>query len=361
MKGSQLDRVDTTVFAEIQANVESLSIDDIKLRLEPLIDGMVVSAPLVPSGTFLYRGRLLNSEFTKAAGVSLADLIYPPLARARAGRVNRPSKPMFYCSVSKESVLFELDDLRAGSELILTNWQTTDQMVLNSIGYTQRVFDALGAKRKCPTWAPEKVDDPAAAGTVSVPEVSREQLYAKFGSDLNDDLRHILSELFATRVTTAELAQYKITAAIAELHLGRLADPLEKKPKISQTEFSGLLYPSIGMWANADNLALIPWFVDKHVKFLKAAHLRIDSYAADADGRASMHWTGIDCATEFGDDGCLRWLGRNQNWTIKPLQKVKFKCVRGPYSDGDYEYNADGNQSHWDATDTASGEPVYRA
>ena len=40
-------------------------------------------------------------------------------------------------------------------------------------------------------------------------------------------------------------------------------------------KFAGILYPSTRLWANGDNLALLPWFADSHLEFRKALHVRI--------------------------------------------------------------------------------------
>jgi hypothetical protein len=80
-----------SVFEEIESNLASLEIDEIKRRLDPLFIGMAVEVPIVDLGTFLYRARKLGGDFNKASGITRADLIYPPKTRARMGRPATPT------------------------------------------------------------------------------------------------------------------------------------------------------------------------------------------------------------------------------------------------------------------------------
>ena len=111
-----------SIFDEIDANLRSLDIDEIKKKLEPLKIGYSIQSPIFEPGAFLYRARLIAPTFNKTDGIMRKDLIYPPANVAPLGRLNRAGQPAFYCSMHKESVFFELPDLKAGDELILTFW-----------------------------------------------------------------------------------------------------------------------------------------------------------------------------------------------------------------------------------------------
>ena len=86
--------------------------------------------------------------------------MYPPKEKALLGRVNRVGAPVFYSSVHKESVFFELRELNAGDELVLTFSRTTERMFVNNIGYTEYAFQQLGATRALPTWEPASTRQP---------------------------------------------------------------------------------------------------------------------------------------------------------------------------------------------------------
>jgi hypothetical protein len=104
------------------------------------------------------------------------------------------------------------------------------------------------------------------------------------------------------------------------------------------------------MWANGDNLALLPWFADKHIKLKKALRIRIDSRE---DTKLSISY--IDSANQFGDDGKLLWLGEMPSWTLQPGQVARFTCNLGVDDDGDYVTGLDGRACHWTGVDAVTG------
>jgi RES domain len=334
------------VIDEIGANLRALEIDEIKERLEPLIKGMQIESPIFDPGALLYRGRRIGPTFTKQAGIKLSDLLYPPKHLARLGRLNRNEQPVFYCSMHKESVFFEVQGLQTGDEVILTFWKTKERMIVNNIGYTEFVFQQLGAKRAVPRWNSHAPPLGSDRETIALPEMSKETIDVALSQDKMRDVREALSQHFMHTVGPTETDSYKLTTAIGELHLGTIVDLNE--------QFAGVLYPSVRMWGNGDNLALLPWFVDRHVEFRKAVHVRIDDRA---DTNFSV--TYLDSAREFDVDGKLIWLGRLPNWTLqKPFQKAKFTFTLGPDEDGDYQISRDGHPCHWIAVDIDTGDPI---
>lgn len=110
---------DPAIFDDIYANLRSLEIDEIKKRLEPLMIGYAIECPIFDSGAFVYRSRLIGPTFNKASGMTWKDLIYPPANVAPLGRLNRAGHPVFYGSIHKELVFFELPDLKQGDEIVL--------------------------------------------------------------------------------------------------------------------------------------------------------------------------------------------------------------------------------------------------
>jgi hypothetical protein len=121
----------------------------------------------------------------------------------------------------------------------------------------------------------------------------------------------------------------------------------------SPSPFSGILYPSIRMGANGDNVALFPTFVDQHLEFRRATRFKID----EADGKL-VKITALDYAKAFNPDGSLQWLGDAPHWQIKKQWgALQFKGTAGRDSDGDYELGKDG-PVYWVATDPATGKVV---
>jgi hypothetical protein len=105
------------------------------------------------------------------------------------------------------------------------------------------------------------------------------------------------------------------------------------------------------MWANGDNLALQPWFVDRHIERRKALHIRIDRQ----DG-SQFSFTYLDAANKFGDDGKLLWLGKMPSWTLQPGQAAICTCNLGLDDDGDYVTGLDGRACYWTGVDAVTGQ-----
>ena len=307
--------------------------------------GFGIESPIFSSGAFVYRGRKLGPTFSKSAGITYKDLIYPPKDVATLGRLNRPGEPVFYASMNKTSVFFELPDLKAGDELILTFWKTTEQMFVNNIGYTEFAFEQLGAKRPLPIWGPLKAPG-STESTVSLPTLPPDVVDAALSRDESREVKEALSKYFMRKVTSDEAFRYKLTVAIGEMHLGSIVT--------HNTQFAGILYPSVRMWANGDNLALLPWYVDKHLEFRKAVHVRIRGRTG-----TSIDIDYLDAAHEFGCGDKLKWLGRIRAWTLQPKQAGRFLGVAGPDDDGDYTVGEDGQPAHWTAEDAATGKSIY--
>jgi hypothetical protein len=338
---------DRSAFDQIDANLRSLEIDEIKKRLEPLMIGYAIQSPIFDPGAFVYRARLIGPTFNKAGGITRQDLIYPPTNVAPLGRLNRAGQPVFYCSMHKESGFFELPDLKAGDEIVLTFWKTTEKMFVNNIGYTEFAFKQLGAKRTLPNWGPPQAPNSTEA-TVTLPEMPKEARDVALSKDQNREIKEAFSEYFTRKVSADESFLYRLTVAIAEMHLGTIVN--------HKTQFAGILYPSIRMWANADNVAVLPWFVDGQLEFRKAVHVRIKNRTETA-----IDIDYLDAAHEFDDTGKLKWLGRVRAWTLHPKQCARFLGVAGPDEDGDYTIGEDGQPAHWTAEDMAAGKPIYPA
>lgn len=258
---------DPTIFDEIEEALDALSIDEIAKRLNPFMTGFHIQTPIFDPGTFMYRARQLGGQFQKDTGIKLADLIYPPAAMSKLGRVNRPGQSVFYAGMQKEGPFFELPHLTKGDELILTFWRTTDRMIVNNIGYTEFAFEALGAKRPLPNWQPPNAAPQDSTQVLPIATLPKEVAEKAMSADDASQLKSTFSRYFTSRVGPDETFRYKLTTAIGEIHLGNIEG--------GKAKFAGILYPSVRMWANGDNVALQPWFVDDHLKFCKAVHVHI--------------------------------------------------------------------------------------
>jgi hypothetical protein len=337
---------DRSILDQIDAELSSLEIDDIKRKLKPLMIGYGIESPVFDAGTFLYRARKIDTSFDKSRTIKRADIIYPPPHKTCLGRLNRAGHPVFYSSMQKEAVFFEIRDLKVGDELVLTFWKTNERMFVNNTGYTEFAFRQLGAKRTIPQWGPAKL--PGTTETVRLTEIPAEVRDVALSKDECHEIKEAFSRYFMRAVNDADSFMYKLTTAIGELHLGSIVN--------HNTRFAGVLYPSIRMWANGDNLALLPWFVDSHLEFRKAVHVKIKS---KTDTSFDIDY--VDAAHGFDDSGNLKWLGRIQAWTLQPKQGARFVSVQGLDHDGDYTMADGGIPVHWEAADAITGEVIRPA
>jgi hypothetical protein len=334
------------IFKHINDNLKELGVDEIRELIRPLMKGVTVKAPIIPAGTFLYRARKLNSSFIKDQNILISDLSYPTADKATLGRLNRDGQSVFYCSSSKETIFFELPNLSEGHEIILSFWQTSKPMIVNNIGYTEFIFTQLGAKRVAPSWSVKKIDEARQEITFNENSIPAETRNIILSHDENRVLRELMSKEFMRDVSDSERHRYKITTALAELHLGEIKNHAQ--------QFAGIIYPSVKMSANGDNFALTPNFVDQHIKFKKATHIKITK----RDGN-SFSINKIDEAIELNDDNSLKWLGRFAHWVLnKPFQQAKCTGTAGKDQYGDYETSKDGTPVHWVVVDNKTGEVI---
>ena len=338
---------DLSVFELINKNLKTLEIDEIVNLLAPLKKGMTIQSPIIPSGEFLYRGRKIKDDFNKENGIKVSDLTYPPAIKTTLGRLNRDKQPVFYCSASKEVIFFEIPDLTNGDEIILSYWQTSERMLLNNIGYTQFLFEKLGAKRECPVWSVrESQQGSAHQEIISNPNsLSKEKMVKALPKEENSAIRQALSDAFMCEIGPDEGYKYKLSTAIGELHLGEIVG--------YELQFAGVMYPTVRMWANGDNLALLLAFVDKNVEFRMAIHVCVDERSEN-----KFSFTKVDSAIEFSEDGTLNWLGRLPNWTLGPGKGAEAVATAGRDKFGDYTISEDGTSLHWVLTDLSTGNVI---
>ena len=335
-----------SIFEHINENLKELGIDEICELIRPLMKGVTVKAPIIPTGTFLYRARILNNSFNKDQKILMSDLTYPSTDKAKLGRLNRDGQSVFYCSNSKKPIFFELTNLIEGHEIILSFWQTLKPMIVNNIGYTEFIFTQMGATRVAPSWSVKKIDDARQEMIFNENSISAEAREIILSHDENRILRELMSKEFMREVPDSERHHYKLTTALAELHLGEIKNHAQ--------QFAGIIYPSVKMSANGDNFALTPNFVDQHIEFKKAAHIKITK----RDGN-SFSINKIDEAIELNDDNSLKWLGRLARWVQdKPFQELKCTATAGKDQNGDYETSKDGTPVHWVVVDNKTGEII---
>ncbi|MGC9986087.1 MAG: hypothetical protein ABSF35_20980 [Polyangia bacterium] len=249
--------------------------------LAPFLGEYKSLLPAFAPGVHLYRGRVCRRP------VRLGDISYPPLHLVRQlGRINDIGQSIFYAATTRSVPFFELS-CRPDETLALAVWKTTDRMTLNHIGYT-----ADNSRRLLSRRALDQVYDFTAG-------LSRD--------DLGNSIRDYLAAQFSQVVPAGAEYRYKISIAIAR---GLLAP----------SNVDGLLYPTIAMSGNADNVALKPTFVDSSCRFMSVEFLSITSESA-----TTRAFRVIDSATHVALDGMLDWSGRALKWSASSARDLVFR------------------------------------
>lgn len=271
--------VETAIQRLRTLDLTATSIDEIKDLLEPALEGHMAWAPEFEPGVSLFRARIMG----KPTWVNQCS--YPPACRVSIGRANRAGCPVLYCALSKETALFEVRP-QPGDSLAICEWQTRVQMNVNHIGYSPAVFARLGSVRTHPSWMSLPVTIP--------------------GGEDNLKIQEFLAETFTFDAVLGQEHRYKLSVAIAEKFL-------------INSPFDGLLYPTMQMRANADNIALLPTFADTNLAFRRCVFLCVDS----VDVVESEIMTRVlDTADSAEPDGRINWSGQVSAWALGATKSI---------------------------------------
>lgn len=278
-----------------KSDLLSIDIDEIKDILIPIFRGYVQTVPIIGPGEILYRGIKYDN-----LPQDLSRLREPPKEKTSINRANRAGNPVFYCSIARPVPFFELD-IKPGDHLAISKWITVDKLITNKVGYTTTSFSNLQSNRQNPAYGEMK---------------NYESEYAKSIVD------NFLADEF-TKIVPHEMNHlYKITVAIAE-------------KLFSDEMFDGLLYPTMAMKANADNLAIKPSSVDKKLIFKNAEFIQIKSKQ-----NSTYEINRLDFANSVDANGRIQWKGRHAMWFLKENnQSLTFKVENGVWIARDKQGN----------------------
>ena len=279
-----IDEVQHAIQVLRALDLASLVIDVLKEHLGAIIPGYILNSPIIKKDTTLYRGVEWGDKPQKVENLSYP----PPEYVKKLHRAGRVGKSLFYCSMSREAPFFELG-LIPGARVAISHWKTTAPIVVNNVGYHDEVFGGFGSNRDCPSWG---------KGT----EYEKLEKTTAF-------IKHFFATEFAKIVPPGQEHLYKLSIAIAESHF-------------SNNMFGGLLYPSMAMRANADNLALKPECVNEHLSLRKVEYIRVDE-----TGDQGFKVTILDFADTFDEDGRIQWKGRHPHWVMREKEQILHLAV----------------------------------
>jgi hypothetical protein len=179
---------------------------------------------------------------------------YPPQEFVTCnGRLNRPGEVIFYGSVGQPfSCLYECN-WKVGDFFAVSAWLTTQPLLLNHLGYTTETLRALkAAERIAPLFAQVPND-----------------------SEQNQIIRQWQARVFTQLVAPGQEELYRLPIALKDFALPTLMQPHPGGPD----RFSGILYPSVAMYALMDNMALPPAEVDAKFALFEVILLTVDSWS----------------------------------------------------------------------------------
>lgn len=261
-------------------NVKEASIKEIEKLFSTILDAYKVSSVAVAEGTHIFRGRICSKP------KQLKEISYPPKEFVREyGRLNDIGQSMFYGSVGRGVPVFELN-AKVGDTLIMSLWKTKKQMVLNHAGFNSEAFQRLNSNRSL-----KKISE--------VYKFINDTL--RF-NDLNAVVYNYLAKVFTRKVNKYNSDYYKISIALSNVLLN---SPL----------FDGIMYPSIAMSANSENIVLKPEFVDENLELVNVKYVEVTSFVAGSEYKTDT----LDTATSINSNGEIQWTGRQFAFTYKAI------------------------------------------
>ena len=266
-------------------NLESMDLEkqtlvQIEEVLTPLFRGYSVEAPVFDPGVYLCRARICKKP------ARLSDLSYPPHNSVmRLGRANDVGQSVFYAATARNVPFFELD-VAPGDVVALSHWKTTAPLLLNHIGFSSESSTSLKSKR-------------------NLDAIYSFAANTRSRGDLNALVYDYLAEKFSRKIDGTNPHAYKLTVAISRKLLGN-------------GPFLGILYPTVEMSGNADNVALTKDAADRALKFVSVEYVQVKSVK---EGTYDIEV--LDSASKVDLIGTLLWSGRRLQWQVPSKDQLK--------------------------------------
>jgi hypothetical protein len=268
------DMIRNSIGALDLIDYETITIAEIESLLSPIFKGYSIKAPIFDQGLHIYRCRIFNTNKPN----DLHELSYPKNEHIRKyGRANDIGKSMFYGSISKNIPFFELK-IKAGDKIAMSIWKTKDKLLLNHIGFTKEVEEKLKSGR-------------------SLSSIYDFVSETKNFNNLNNFVYNYLANCFSKNVSELNNNLYKLSVAIANILLA--GDLLQ-----------GILYPTVAMSGNSDNIVLKPEYVDENLEFISVEYLNITGVVGQ-----KYSFDTLDSATEI-INGKILWSGKSLGWEV---------------------------------------------
>lgn len=261
------------------AQLRQLTIEELKTLLRVELGGMIRSVQNIRADNVVYRGVRWNHRPSH-----IAELSYPPLGSAtKLGRLNRPGQSVFYASCARPGVFYELK-ASEGDRIAFSEWVVTKPLWMHNLGYHADALARLGAAHHD-------------ARLPLVEPIENETLR-------NKRLRKKVALAFTADVPPGSEYLYNQSVAITEFwcehyqHLPIYSDGPETG------EVAGVVYPSLQMRGDADNVVLWPKFVHSSLALRQVQYVLVEK--ADYT-RLAFTFLSLDLAYEFVDGMSIKW------------------------------------------------------
>lgn len=224
----------------------------------------------------------------------ISSINYPPPEQIiNYGRLNDTKQHWFYSSLSTPSALYEINAL-AGELVAVGQWKAKEDLYCHVFGFDDELFKLADSERVPSSELPNRTRN------------RRSRLINEF-----------LALEFAKKVKIEEEYNYKISIAVG-LWMKKINSTSNK------ITMDGILYPSIAMKMNADNVAFCKESVDfklylESVKLLKIIDSSADEYNVEIVDQ-SKH---IDSKNDE-----IIWHGGVPSWSLDKQGAYKFEVVK---------------------------------
>jgi predicted Fe-S protein YdhL (DUF1289 family) len=224
----------------------SMSDDELKNRIRLLHDRFEVTRPICHPGKMICRAVRVTERPRHKARLS-----YPPADRVLVnGRLNRAGQVMFYGTFGGYEVCLRESRYAVGDLLAVSVWKTIEPLMFHHFGYSKEVFSKARTIREIPTWAQHSAD-----------------------SERNALIRAWQARVFTRLIADGQEHLYRLSIALTDFAL----QPLVQSDPALPSFCAGVQYPSVSLWLQGDNIALLPSAVDRSLSLEGVALIKVES------------------------------------------------------------------------------------
>jgi hypothetical protein len=234
--------------------LKKTDIDTIKRWVRYKLREYIIAIKDIREKNMFFRG-----VFCEPRPSTISRLSYPPPEKVtKLQRANRVGQPRFYCSVALPGVFYELR-AKAGDFIALSEWEVTEPLWMHNLGFHRNALQQMGTQDH----------------NISL----RQQLMNPIPNETaaNNRMRQKLSKAFTADVPEGLEYRYKQSIAISEWFPSELSSYVPKPGTPKTGKIAGIVYPALKMRGDADNVVLLPEFVESSLKIKSVRYVKIEA------------------------------------------------------------------------------------